>query len=108
MLTVAVEVPIAALLGLRARTALVAVALINVMTNPALGYVLLVVRHLLGWDGGALALPLLALLVGEVLVILAEWRLLIWVLGGSRRRMLKVALAMNVASACIGLVVLRA
>lgn len=100
--------PVAALLGLRTRTALLAVTLINVVTNPALSYALLVARHAFGWDGHALALPLLALLVGEVLVVVAEWRLLLWALGGNRQRMFTVALAMNVASACIGLVVLRA
>ncbi len=45
-----------------------------------------------------------ALVAAESLVVLAEWRLLLWVLGGESRRLLLASLAMNAASALLGVV----
>ena len=102
-LTEAVELPLAALLGLRTRRALTTVALINLLTNPVLNY--------LGWvlarfgDGAAAPATAIPVLVAaEAVVVLIEWRLLLWVLGGASRRMLLVSLALNTASAGAGLV----
>ena len=97
----------AALLGLRSRTALLAVALVNLVTNPLLTYALLVAAHLAGWGTRATAGYVVALIVGELLVVLAEWRLLLWALGGSPLRMLKVSVAINAASALAGILVWR-
>jgi hypothetical protein len=44
------------------------------------------------------------IITAEVVVVIAEWRLLLWVLGGSSRRMLVVSLALNGASAAAGLI----
>jgi hypothetical protein len=101
-LTLAVELPMAALLGLRTRMALFVVLLVNLMTNPTLGCLLLV-GHRLGIGSSAYAA---AWLVGEVAVVAVEWRLLVWALGGRSRSLLAVALAMNLASAAVGAVVL--
>jgi hypothetical protein len=38
-------------------------------------------------------------------VSLTEWRLLLWTLGGGRRRMLALSAAMNSASLAVGLLV---
>ena len=47
----------------------------------------------------------LAFLVpAEALVVLVEWRLLVWALGGDSRRLLLISAAMNAASALAGLV----
>jgi len=101
-LTLAIELPVAALLGLRTRTTLLVVVLINLMTNPALGYLLLV-GHRFDFGSAAYAVTWL---VGEALVVVVEWRLLVWALGGRQRRLLAVALVMNLASALVGAVVL--
>lgn len=102
-LTIAVELPVAALLGLRSRRAMAAVALVSVVTNPPLNLALFAL---------ALASPAfaedtvgywIAVATLEVAAVLAEWRLLLWVLGGSSRRMLGVSVAMNVASFGAGL-----
>jgi hypothetical protein len=37
-------------------------------------------------------------------VVLVEWRLLVWALGGGSRRLLLVSLVMNAASALAGIV----
>lgn len=102
-LTIAIEVPVAALLGLRSRREISAVALVSVVTNPPLNLALFAI---------ALAVPTFAenavaywLVVAalEVAAVIAEWRLLLWVLGGESRRMLGVSAAMNVASFGAGL-----
>lgn len=102
-LTIAIEVTVAALLGLRSRRAVASVALVSVVTNPPLNLALLAL---------ALASPAFAentvgywfaVAALEVAAVLAEWRLLLWVLGGSPRRMLGVSAAMNAASFGAGL-----
>jgi hypothetical protein len=104
-LTLAVELPAAALLGLRTRRALLVVALVNLITNPLLTYVLLVAGHLAGWGGHTTPGYVALLVAGEIVVVVAEWWLLLWTLGGSTSRMLRVSVAINAASALAALVV---
>jgi hypothetical protein len=102
-LTLAVEVPVGAALGLRSRNALVAVVMVNVVTNPALNFLYLAAAGL-GW-----LRPLSSWVIGamfaaaEGLVVIIEWRLLLWALGGRSPRMLAISAAMNVTSAGLGL-----
>jgi hypothetical protein len=102
-LTIAVEVPVAALLGLRSRRAVAAVALVSVVTNPPLNFVLLALGLALPGFAENAAAYWLTVAALEVLAVLAEWRLLLWVLGGESRRMLVVSAAMNAASFGAGL-----
>jgi hypothetical protein len=90
-------------MGLRTRTALLAVGLVNLITNPLLGYALLVTRHLAGSGAHATVASVVLFSAGEAIVVVAEWRLLLWVLGGSSRRLFRVSLAMNLASALAGI-----
>lgn len=100
-LTLAVELPVAAALGLRARRALAAAALVSLLTNPLLNLAGLVAARSFGTATLASAWPWL--LTSETLVVLAEWRLLVWALGADTRKLLLVSLAMNAASALAGL-----
>jgi hypothetical protein len=45
------------------------------------------------------------LAVGEVVVLVAVWRLLLWTLGGGRRRMPALSAVMNGASLAVGLLI---
>jgi hypothetical protein len=97
-----IELPVAAALGLRDRRSLLAVACVSLITNP-----------LLTWSGWALATQVdwsataagtLGFLVpAEIAVVLVEWRLLLWALGGSSRRLLLVSAVMNAVSALVGI-----
>lgn len=102
LLTLAVELPVAALLGLRNSRALLAVVAVNLLTNPALNLALIALALSGRGVGAAGALALCAL---EIAAVSAEWVLLLAVLGGSRRRTLGVAIAMNAASFAAGLLV---
>jgi hypothetical protein len=95
-LTLVVELAVAAALGLRTRRALLAVACVNLITNPPLNLLLTLVSW---WRPWAYAPALIAL---EIVVVIVEWRLLLWALGGDARRMLLVAAAMNAASLALG------
>lgn len=92
-------------MGLRTRTALFVVALVNLITNPLLTYVLVVAGHLAGWGAHPTSGYVALLVAGELVVVVAKWRLLLWALGGSPVRMLRVSVAINVASALAGLLV---
>ena len=103
MLTLAIEVPVAAALGLRTGRALLAVACVSLATNPLLNYAGILLAQ--AWDWSASPATAAAVLVpAELAVVLVEWRLLVWVLGGPSRRLLLVSVAMNAASALAGLV----
>ena len=103
-MTLAVEVPIAAALGLRTKRALLTVVLVNLLTNPLLNYAGLLVGQFDDWAARPATVIVPALVAAESLVVLAEWRLLLWVLGGESRRLLLASLAMNAASALLGVV----
>jgi hypothetical protein len=99
-----VELPVAAALGLRARRSLLVVASVSLVTNPLLNWLGWVLAT--QWDWAAGVGSAAAFLVpAEVVVVLVEWRLLAWVLGGSSRRLLLVSAAMNAASALAGILV---
>jgi hypothetical protein len=103
VLTLVVELPVAAALGLRSRRALAAVACVSLLTNPLLNYAGLLLAQVVDWP----ATPASALgfiIPAEIVVVVVEWRLLVWALGGDPRRLLLISAAMNAASALAGLV----
>jgi hypothetical protein len=80
------------------------VACVSLVTNPLLNWIgwVLATR----WDWAAEAGSAAAFLVpAEVAVVLVEWRLLVWALGGSSRRLLLVSAAMNAVSALAGILI---
>lgn len=103
-MTLAVELPVAALLGLRTRRALLTVVLVNLLTNLLLNYAGILVAQFDDWAARPATVVVSALVVAELLVVIAEWRLLLWVLGGGSRRLFLTSLAMNAASALVGIV----
>jgi hypothetical protein len=120
VLTIAVEVPVAGAFGL-GRRGMAAAVLINVVTNPALNFIVLVLFGLgFGFTPGTgatfslsswfsvagYAYVLLSAL--EVAVVLIEWRMLVWALSGTKhspRRLLAASVTMNVASFLAGVLV---
>ncbi len=102
LLTLAVELAIAWLLGLRGRDQLLSIALINLVTNPLLNYLLLVNGHFHVFTQAKLLTVCL-----EAGVVLAEWSLLVWALRLRSARMLALSLAMNASSYFAGLLIFR-
>jgi hypothetical protein len=96
LLTIVVEAGVAWLLGLRTRRGLLAVVAINTLTHPILNYAILI----LGFLGSDLTLGTILLL--EVLVVAAEWRLLAYACGLPGGRSFFISLMMNAASFLAG------
>ncbi len=95
-LTLVSEGSIAYLFGLRKRQAVLAVAAINVMTNLILNYCL----FLLGYLGVAVSFMLVVAL--EILVVVIEWRLLVYVFREPTERFLLLSIVANTASFLAG------
>jgi hypothetical protein len=95
---------VAAAFGLRTRQALLAVVLVNLITNPVLNYLTILGARIADPEQVPAKVYLPMLVVAEILVVATEWRLLLRALGGSSKRMLAVSAVMNAASAAAGLV----
>ncbi len=96
-LTLIIEGSIAYLIGLRGRDYVLAVALINAITHPILNYLLLV----LGYLNINASLMLIVLL--EVLVVIVEWRMLVYIFRFPETRFLITSILANTASFLAGL-----
>jgi hypothetical protein len=96
LLTVAIEGAIAWLFGFRAAQSQLSVAMINCITNPSLNFLLLV----LAWRGVEVTLPLVTVM--EVLVVMVEWRLLVYVFENPGQRLFYLSLVANMASFLAG------
>lgn len=97
VLTVSIETPAAWLLGYRNRNEIIAVALASVITNPPMNYIIAVCA---AFNLVKIDVPLVIAL--EAAVIAAEWRILLYALGGDSRRHFKTSLLINTASFIFG------
>jgi hypothetical protein len=97
LLTIGLEVPVAAVAGFRRAKEVAAVALVSVCTHPILSVALAALPRYLD-DGARLA----ALTTFEIGVVIAEWKLLAWAL--RREDGLLISAAMNSISMIVGLV----
>lgn len=102
-LTLAVELPAAACLGLRTRGALAAVALMNVITNPVLNVGLLLTWRLAPARVASPAGAAVTIAAGECAVVAGEIRLLRWSSPSSSAGLAGRCVLLNAASAGIGL-----
>ena len=102
ILTIVIEVSVAWLFGLRSKTELWTVILINVITNPLLNYLIMVngYFHLISQVN-------VLILCLEAVIVLVEWRLLVWVLRQGTKKMLVLSVVMNAASYLAGLLIFR-
>ncbi|HEX2994891.1 MAG TPA: hypothetical protein VHP14_08705 [Anaerolineales bacterium] len=97
LLTILVEGCVAYLLGLRSRQSLLAVLAINVLTQPALNYLLLVLVYL------NVNVTFMLIIALEILVVILEWQLLVYIFRAPTRRFLAVSFLGNALSFLVGL-----
>jgi hypothetical protein len=104
-ITLAVELSLAKAVGLNTRRDRVAVALVNLVTNPILNYVLVACAGLIG-AASLFSLPLFLLFLDlEVVVVFVEWGLLTWATGRPSGVLLRASIRLNLASLFAGLLV---
>jgi hypothetical protein len=97
LLTVVIEGGVAYLLGLRQSQQILAFAMINVITNPVLNYVVLVLNYL------GLDVSFLLIVALEILVVIVEWQLLVYIFQGPTGRFLLTSVLANTVSFLMGL-----
>jgi len=99
--TILIEGIVATLLGYRKKNEVLAITLINIITNPLLNYILWVCAFF-----ALIEVNVSFIFIMEILVILVEWRLLIFSLKKKSRELFFLSLAMNITSYVLGVFVL--
>lgn len=98
LLTILIEVFVALMFGFRSKNEILSVILVNLITEPVLNYFLLINSYF-----SLVAVNIQLLLLLETIVILVEWRLLVYALQRNSNRLLVLSLVMNLASFALGL-----
>ena len=97
LLTLVIEGGIAYLVGFRTGEYQLAIAMTNMITNPILNYILLVLGNL------GINVTVVFVILLEILVVVAEWQLLVYVFGDPRGKFLVTSVLGNTASFLIGI-----
>lgn len=96
-LTILIELIVAFFSGFRNRFEIAAIVCINMITNPLLNYLLLALGQFSNFKPGLLTVLLL-----ELLVVVSEWKLLIFALQKDIGELFKLSIAMNFCSYMFG------
>jgi hypothetical protein len=96
-LTIVLEGAVAYIFGLRRRRQLVALAIINILTHTTLNYIILILGYL-GTRG-----PIYYITAMEIIIVLVEWLLLVYVFGEPKKRFLAISILANAISFLSGL-----
>ena len=95
--TILVEVSVAVLFGCKSKEVL-SIVLVNLITQPVLNYIVFLVDYF-----KLVYVDIQFVFFSEIIVILVEWRLLVFALERSPRRLFVLSLVMNLASFLVGL-----
>jgi hypothetical protein len=102
LLTIIVELIIACFFGYKKKSEIIVIICINIITNPVLNYLLLLNNHFSFVKLNLFVIPFL-----EIVVILVEWRLLVYVLSGKSGNLLILSLLMNFCSYVSGVLIFK-
>lgn len=97
-LTILLEWVVVIAFGFRGRSVFFAVVAINFITNPILNYSILIIQSL-----NLFRVDFFVLLIFELIVVLVEWRLLVFSVCGRPKKLLMLSLVMNLFSFASGL-----
>ena len=97
LLTEIVEITVALFLGYRRPREIIAVILVNLVTNPSLNYLLFLNDHF-----GIIRQRFPLILFLELGVVLIEWALLVLALRGNKKSLFVLSFAMNTCSYLTG------
>lgn len=98
LLTVILELIVALIFGYRKIIELLAIFFINLITNPAVNLILMFYLYVTYFE-----MNLLVLLSLELLVVYAEWKLLVYVLQKNYKKLLMLSSTMNFVSFLAGI-----
>ena len=100
--TIVIELVVAFLFGFRKKIELITIVLVNLVTNPILNYFLLVNDYFSFWPRSMVLIIFL-----EVLIVLLEWRLLVYVRLEKTKKLLLLSALMNFCSYVVGVIIFR-
>src|SRR3989338_4957376 len=93
LLTVAIEILVVSVFGYRNKFILLSIIFVNLITNPLLNYILWLNTSL-----GFFTTIITNLILLEILVVIAEWILLVFALRRSFKSLLLLSITMNLVS----------
>lgn len=100
ILTILIESITAYMLGYRGKLLYLTLLLINIMTNPTINLVLLLIYQMNNYTAYITSQLLL-----EILVVIVEWRLLKYTYPKEKKSLLLLSIIMNSASYLFGLII---
>ena len=92
LLTIALEVAVAVLLGFKSKKTILAVIFLNLLSGPLLNFLFALS------DLAAFIAENPVLKIALLLIIVAEWLLLVFILRDSRKKLLRLSVLMNLCS----------
>jgi len=99
-LTIVIELVVALFFGLRKKVEIITIVFVNLLTNTILNYLLLANDQF-----SFFRMSLSVILFLELLVVLIEWRLLVYTLQEKSKKMLALSLVMNFCSYIAGVLI---
>jgi hypothetical protein len=97
-----IELGVALFFGFRKKIEIIAIIFVNLLTNPILNYLLLVNNHF-----SFFKTDLLIILFLEFVVILVEWKLLLYIIQNKSSKIFKLSFVMNFCSYIVGVIIFR-
>lgn len=101
LLTIVIEVIVAIFFGYRKKLEIVAIIIINLITNPLLNYLLFINNNYFGITH----VNSVIILFLEIIVILVEWLLLRYILQKNPNKLFVLSLTMNFCSYIVGVLI---
>jgi hypothetical protein len=99
ILTIVLESIVIYLFGLRRKTDFLAILFINLLTNPLMNFFILVIQSL-----NLMTFNLYSIVIVELVVVIVEWRLLIYSVSESPKKLFVISLVMNLFSFSFGVI----
>ena len=99
-LTITIEIVVSLCLGFKKKSEILTLIFLNIITNPLLNYLLMVNSY---FYYAITKLPLIIFL--ELVVVLVEWKILLYVLREKPLKLFILSLLMNLCSFSFGLII---
>lgn len=100
LLTIIIECIIALILGYRTKTFFLAVVIVNLVTNPFLNYIIILLSYFKLTE-----IYLQVVIALEVIIVFAEWGIYYYIYPSKKRQLFLLSIAANLASYTIGLLI---
>lgn len=97
-LTVAIELTVAYLFNFRKKLEIITIISVNLLTQPALNYLVFINNYF-----SFIKLNILIILLLELVVVLVEWKLMAYALPNKSKQLLILSFVMNLSSYISGL-----